>query len=186
MTQELNYENLLYDYLHTIAPVPPELWRAILDNVAVRSCSKNRNITGQLFDMHIVLEGMVVKRREEEGIGSNADVLDFISPGQCIFHMEHVDNCYFETDSNSTVVLIERELQEKLLKQYTLFNRHHSHLFINILKSRTFRSRLIGLKGIEKKALFKKEYPDAYRECSVKDKSSFLGITPYHYSNLDI
>lgn len=186
MTQQLDHEKLLYDYLHDIAPVPPDLYRDIIDHVAIKSCSKNRNLTGQLFDMHIVLEGMVLKRREEKDIDSGGDVLDFISPGQCIFHMERIDNCYFETDSKSTVVLLDRELQERLLNQYPIFNRHLRHFFVNVLKCRSFRSKLINLPGIEKKVIFKKEYPEAYRDCAVKDKSSFLGMTPSHYSKLDI
>lgn len=186
MTQDPIYQRLLYDYLHAIAPVPPELWHDIVTHVDIKSCNKNRNLVGQLFDMHIVLEGMVVKRREEKDLNSNGDVLDFIRPGQCIFHMERIDNCYFETDSKSTTVLLDRDLQERLLNQYPIFNRHLRHFFVNVLKCRSFRSKLINLPGIDKKVLFKKEYPEAYRDCAVKDKSSFLGMTPSHYSKLDI
>lgn len=186
MTQRLDHEKLLYDYLHDIAPVPPELWTDIRASVSIKSCHKNRSLSSQLFDMHIVLEGMFVKRSDKNDGNISSDVLDFIRPGQCIFHMERIDDCYFEADCSCTVVLLDREEQERLLNQYPIFNRHLRHFFADILKSRSFRSKLINLQGIEKKRLFKKEYPEAYRDCTIKDKSSFLGMTPYHYGNLNI
>lgn len=185
MTQELNPEQLLYQHLQSIAPVPPELWSAILNNVEFKTLCKNRHLTSQLFDMHIILEGMVIKRGDKPTREGN-EVLDFISAGQYIFHMERIDHCYFETDCKSIAVLIDRELQDVLQGRHPIFNRHLRHFYVEVLQCRTFRSSIINLQGLEKKMLFKKHYPQAYRDCTVKDKSSFLGMTPYHYSSLDV
>ncbi|ERJ61225.1 cyclic nucleotide-binding domain-containing protein [Sphingobacterium paucimobilis] len=185
MTHEPDYEKPLYDCLQAIAPLPPDLWLDLLAHIEIKHYSKNRNIAGQLFDMHIVLAGTIVKRRDEKS-NENSDVLDFISPRQAIYHIERIDNCYFEADSSSTLALISREQQDTLLNKHPIFNRHLRHFIVEVLKSRTFRSKLVNLQGIEKKTLFKKAYPDAYRDCAIKDKSSFLGLTPTYYSSLDI
>lgn len=185
MAQMLNYEQSLYDYLQSIAPVPPELWTHLLDRVEIKSYHKKRHLSGQLFDIRIVLEGMVIKRRDDKD-ADNHDVLDFIGGGQCIFHIERIDNCYFETDTPCAIALLTREDLQQTAEMHPIFVRHIRHLFIDILRRRTFRGKLINLQGIDKKLLFKKEYPEAFKYSAVKDKSSFLGMTPTHYSNLDI
>ena len=185
MPEKPNYELLLYNYLQAIAPVTPGLWKDILSMIDIKISAKKRNLLAQQFDLHIVLEGMVIKRRDEDEIHSE-EVADFISNSQCIYHIEQLDKSYFETDCHTATALLRQEVITALIENHPIFKRHACHFFADVLKRRSFKGKLVNQQALEKKALFKKEYPDAYRSCAVKDKSSFLGMTPTYYSSLDI
>ncbi|MFD2904643.1 hypothetical protein [Sphingobacterium anhuiense] len=181
----VNYQNLLFETLQNLAPVPPDLWADILKVTEIKPYKKGRHLYAQFLDLHIILEGIIIKRWDDGGAIPN-DVIDFICKKQFIFHNEDVDGSYFEVDDDSVTAFISQANMLKLLDQNPLFVRHSGHFFAEVMKRRSFRGKLLNLTALDKKKWFKKEYPEPYRKCTVKDKSSFLGMTPNYYSNLDI
>lgn len=179
----LNYQNLLYETLLDIAPLPPDLWQSILSVVEIKPCLKGRQLYAQLLDLHIVLGGIIIKRWDDVDAVPN-DVIDFICKKQYIFHIEHIDGSYFEADCDAVTAYISQKNILNLQEQYPIFRKHTSHFFADILKRRSFRAKLINLQAKERKALFEKTYPEANLYCSVMDKSSFIGVKPSYYSTL--
>lgn len=176
-------ENVLFETLHDIAPMPPDLWKDIQKIVEIKPCQKGRHLYAQLLDLHIVLSGIIIKRWDDVDAVPN-DVIDFICKKQYIFHIENIDGSYFEADCDVVTAYISQENTLKLLEQYPIFRKHISHFFTDILKRRSFRSKLINLQAKERKAAFEKAYPEANLYCSVIDKSSFIGVKPSYYSRL--
>lgn len=179
----VNYQNLLYDTLQDLAPVSPHLWADILTVAEIKPYKKGRQLQAKLLDLHIVLEGIIIKRRDDIGTVQN-DVIDFISKKQSIIHIEDVDGSYFKADCNAVTAFISRENTGKLLEQHPIFANHSNYLIATVLNRRSFRGKLLNMPAKERKVTFAKEYPEANFHCSISDKSSFLGINPSYYSTL--
>lgn len=177
--EKSKHENLLFETLHDMAPVPPDLWQSFHEIVEIKSYKKAKLLHADLLDLYIVLEGIIIKRED------NTDqVIDFISKKQFIFHNEEIDKCYFEVDQDAVAAFISHDNLLKLSHEYSKFKDHMKHFSADVLKQRSFRGKFIGLSAREKKVKLKELYPEAYRNCSVADKSSFLGINSSYYSTL--
>ncbi|WP_400261420.1 hypothetical protein ACFX5U_16065 [Sphingobacterium sp. SG20118] len=175
------HENLLFEILQDIAPVSPDLWKSWLEVGEIKSYKKGRIIHAQLLDLHIVLEGIIIKRED------NSDqVIDFICKKQFIIHNEEVDKCYFELDNDSVMAFISNDNLLKLTNESPKFKDHMKHFGGEVLKRRTLRGRFIGLSAREKKIKLLELYPEVYRNCSTADKSCFLGMTSNYYSSIMI
>nr|WP_315396783.1 hypothetical protein [uncultured Sphingobacterium sp.] len=181
--ERTKYQNLLFEILHELAPVPPALWSSILAVVEIRSYKKNRQLQAKLLDLHIVLEGIIVKRRDDAGPLQN-DVIDFISKKQFILHIEDVDGSYLKADTDVVTAFISRENIIKLMEKHPIFANHSNYLIATVLNRRSFRGKLLNRPAKDRKTTFAKEYPEANFQCSINDKSSFLGIHPSYYSTL--
>jgi len=181
--ERTNYQNLLFEILHELGPVPPDLWSSILAVVEIRSYKKNRQLQAKLLDLHIVLEGIIIKRGDDAGPLQN-DVIDFISKKQFILHIEDVDGSYFKADSDVVTAFISRENIIKLMEEHPIFANHSNYLIATVLNRRSFRGRLLKMPAKDRKITFGKEYPEANFHCSISDKSSFLGISASYYSTI--
>lgn len=179
------YNKQLYAILEKVSPVEPALWEELKAMVKVTAVKKRRYISGEEFDLHIVLSGMIIHRLDGNH-SEGGQVQDFISSGQCFHHLEKRERSSFEADEDSVVVLIRNKKVMKLMVKYPKFAAHLQHFYAEALLRRTYRGTLIGLIAQDRKARFKKNYPAAYLKCSINDKSSFLGMTASYYSKIDI
>ncbi|MFD2905206.1 Crp/Fnr family transcriptional regulator [Sphingobacterium anhuiense] len=179
----VNYQNLLFETLQNLAPVPPDLWADILKVTEIKPYKKGRHLYAQFLDLHIILEGIIIKRWDDGGAIPN-DVIDFISKKQFIIHTEDVDGSYFKADCDAVTAFISRKNIGKLLEQHPIFANHFNYLIAAVLNRRSFRGKLLNMPAKERKVAFAKEYPEANFHCSISDKSSFLGINPSYYSTL--
>lgn len=181
--ERLKYQNLLFETLHELAPVPPDLWSSVLKNTEIKSYKKDRQLHAKLLDLHIVLDGIIIKRWDDIGSVPN-DVIDFICKKQFILHIEDVDDSYFKADCDVVTAFISRENMGKLMEQHPIFAEHSNYLFAAVLNRRSFRGKLLNMPAKDRKITFAKEYPEANFHCSISDKSSFLGINSSYYSTL--
>lgn len=179
--EKSKHENLLFETLHDIAPVPPDLWKRFLEIVEIKSYNKGRILQANLLDLYIVLEGIIIKREN-----TTKQVIDFICKKQFIFHNEEVDDCYFIVDKDAVVVFISNDNLLKLSNEFPKFKDHMKHFGADVLKRSTLRGRFIVLSAREKKMKLLELYPEVYINCSSADKSSFLGMTPNYYSSIII
>jgi signal-transduction protein with cAMP-binding, CBS, and nucleotidyltransferase domain len=179
--EKSKHENLLFETLHDIAPVPPDLWKRFLEIVEIKSYIKGRILQANLLDLYIVLEGIIIKREN-----TTKQVIDFICKKQFIFHNEEVDDCYFIVDKDAVVAFISNDNLLKLSNEFPKFKDHMKHFGADVLKRSTLRGRFIVLLAREKKMKLLELYPEVYINCSSADKSSFLGMTPNYYSSIII
>lgn len=175
------HENLLFEILQDIAPISPDLWKSVPGTVDIRSYKKGRILNGQLLDLHIVLEGIIIQREDK-----SKQVIDFICKKQFIIHNEEVDKCHFELDNDSVIAFINNDNLLRLSNEYPQFKDHMKYFGGDVLKRRTLRGRFIGLSARQKKMKLLELYPEVYRNCSTIDKSSFLGMTANYYSSINI
>lgn len=180
-----NDEQKFYTFLSTHNPIAPQLWEDIRAIIEVKTIKKKRYLTAEQFDMHFILNGMIIKRIENAS-EPYEEVVDFISTNQLIYHIEKMDHSSFEADVDSTVILIRNSKLSKLLEKHPIFLHHLEHFFGGVLLRRSYRGKLIHLTARERILKFKEHYPEAYKHCSVNDKSSFLGMTAAYYSNINI
>jgi len=180
-----DHEQQFFEYMSQNYPIPPQLWQELKTVLEIKKIKKNRYLTAEQFDLHFILDGMIIKRIENES-EPHEEVVDFISTNQLIYHIEKMDHSQFEADVDSTVILIRNSDLSKVLEKHPIFLNHLEHLFGEVLLRRSYRGKLIHLTARERILKFKEDYPEAYKHCSVNDKSSFLGMTAAYYSNINI
>ncbi|MEN5197265.1 hypothetical protein [Sphingobacterium faecium] len=180
-----NYEKQFFEFMTRNNPIPPQLWQELKTVLEIKKIKKNRYLTAEQFDLHYILDGMIIKRIENNG-EPYEEVVDFISSNNLIYHIEKMDHSSFEADIDSTVILIRNSNLSKVLEKHPIFLHHLEHLFGEVLLRRSYRGKLIHLTARERILKFKEDYPEAYKYCSVNDKSSFLGMTAAYYSNINI
>ena len=100
-----NDEQKFYTFLSTHNPIGPQLWEDIRAIIEVKKIKKKRYLTAEQFDMHFILDGMIIKRIENAS-EPYEEVVDFISTNQLIYHIEKMDHSSFEADIDSSVILI--------------------------------------------------------------------------------
>ncbi|MGJ1534873.1 hypothetical protein ACR784_07635 [Sphingobacterium multivorum] len=183
--EHLNYENLFYAILEENRPLGPVLRHALRSIIRIQSIKKGKTLKAQPFDLHILLEGMVIKRRDyQAGKDICSEVLDFISANDAVYHPPSEEDIYFQAELDSIAILIRQPDIVSIIQHHPRFCEQLNAILSHLLSERTFRGRLINMSSKEKKEAFWRHYPLAARYCRIKDICSFLGINPNTYSRL--
>ena len=102
-----SYEQQFYAILEKTGRVGPALRHALQNLVQIKSIKKGKILAAQPYDMHILLEGMIIKRRDYEAdTDICSEVLDFIGAGEAIYHPPNEDDSYFQVELDSIAILI--------------------------------------------------------------------------------
>lgn len=150
-----------------------------------QSIKKGKILLAQPYDLHILLEGMVIKRRDyTAGSTICSEVLDFIGANEAIYHTPIEEDIYFQAEQDSMAILIRQPDIVGIIQRHPRFSEQLNAILAHLLSERTFRGRLINMSSKEKKEAFRRHYPLAARYCRIKDICSFLGINPNTYSAL--
>ncbi|MNG74714.1 hypothetical protein D3C87_983910 [compost metagenome] len=183
--ENLTYENQFYAILEKTGPVGPSLRHELQNIIEIQSIKKGKILTSQPFDLHILLEGMVIKRHDYSVAGHiRSEVLDFIGSDEAIYHTLSTGDIYFQAELDSMAILIRQPDIVSIVQQHPRFSEQLNAFLAHLLSERTFRGGLINMSSKEKKEAFKRHYPVAARYCRIKDICSFLGINPNTYSSL--
>ncbi|OOG15739.1 hypothetical protein BWD42_23960 [Sphingobacterium sp. CZ-UAM] len=181
----LTYENQFYAILEQSGPVGPALRHELKSIIQPQFIKKGKILLAQPYDMHILLVGMVIKRRDyAEGMYIRSEVLDFIGANEAIYHMPTEADSYFQAELDSVAMLIRQPDIVGIIQRHPRFSEQLNAILSHLLLERTFRGRLINMSSKEKKEAFRRHYPLATRYCRIKDICSFLGINPNTYSGL--
>jgi hypothetical protein len=171
--------------LEKTGQVGPALRHALQTLVQIQCIKKGKILTAQPYDMHILLEGMIIKRRDYKAdMDICSEVLDFIGASEAIYHPPNEDDSYFQVELDSIAILIRQPDMIDLIQHHPQFSGQLNAFLSQLLSERTFRGRLINRSSKEKKEAFLQHYPFAARYCRIKDICSFLGINPNTYSGL--
>ncbi|MDF2514876.1 MAG: hypothetical protein K0R59_172 [Sphingobacterium sp.] len=183
--ENLTYENQFYAILEKTGPVGPALRHELKRIIQPQSIKKGKILKAQPFDLHIILAGMVIKRRDyTAGRDIRSEVLDFIGADEAIYHTPTEEEIYFQAELDSMAILIRQPDIVGIIQHHPRFSEQLNALHSHLLSERTFRGSLINMSSKEKKEAFRRHYPLAERYCRVKDICSFLGINPNTYSGL--
>ena len=183
--ENLNYENQFYAILENTGPLGPALRPALRSIIQIQSIKKGKILKAQPFDLHIILEGMVIKRRDyTAGNAIRSEVLDFIGSNEAIYHTPTEYDIYFQAELDSIAILIRQPDIVSIIQHHPRFAEQLNAFLSHLLSERTFRGGLINMSSKEKKEAFWRHYPLAARYCRIKDICSFLGINPNTYSGL--